>query len=241
MAKNDTTEKPKPDQKKCFIITPLGEEKSETRRRADGVINAVITPILDSLNIKVITPHGISTPGSIPQQVIQNILNCELVIANLTELNPNVMYELAVRHAKGTPVICIAENGTKLPFDISSERTIFYFNDMFGVEKLKSELSEMVESALKDKTQDNPIYRADREFKLREALIKNEDKNDISYLIDKIDALDNKINLMSQGNNSNPKQSVDNLNKIDNFYSKLTELGRKEVLKWETVENLMKQ
>lgn len=241
MAKDYTTEKPKPDQKKCFIITPLGEEKSETRRRADGVINAVITPVLDSLNIKVITPHGISTPGSIPQQVIQNILNCELVIANLTELNPNVMYELAVRHAKGTPVICIAENGTKLPFDISSERTIFYFNDMFGVEKLKSELSEMVESALKDKTQDNPIYRADREFKLREALIKNEDKNDISYLIDKIDALDNKINLMSQGNNSNPKQSVDNLNKIDNFYSKLTELGRKEALKWETVENFMKQ
>lgn len=211
MGKDDTTEKPKPDQKKCFIITPLGEEKSETRRRADGVINAVITPVLNSLNIEVITPHKISTPGSIPQQVIQNILYCELVIANLTELNPNVMYELAVRHAKGTPVICIAENGTKLPFDISSERTIFYNNDMYGVEILKSDLKKMVESALKDKTQDNPIYRADREFKLREALIKNEDKNDISYLIDKIDALDNKINLISQEKNSILKQLENNL------------------------------
>lgn len=211
MAKDDTTEKPKPDRKKCFIITPLGEEKSETRRKADGVINAVITPVLNSLNIEVITPHKISTPGSIPQQVIQNILYCELVIANLTELNPNVMYELAVRHAKGTPVICIAENGTKLPFDISSERTIFYNNDMYGVEILKSDLKKMVESALKDKTQDNPIYRADREFKLREALIKNEDKNDISYLIDKIDALDNKINLISQEKNSILKQLENNL------------------------------
>lgn len=218
MAKDDTTEKPKPDQKKCFIITPLGEEKSETRRRADGVINAVITPVLDSLNIKVITPHGISTPGSIPQQVIQNILYCELVIANLTELNPNVMYELAVRHAKGTPVICIAENGTKLPFDISSERTIFYNNDMYGVEVLKSDLKKMVENALKDKTQDNPIYRADRDFKLREAVIKNEDKNDVSYLIDKFDAFENKINLLTKRIDSDPvsKRTRYNLN-LDNY------------------------
>lgn len=218
MAKDDTTEKPKPDQKKCFIITPLGEEKSETRRRADGVINAVITPVLDSLNIKVITPHGISIPGSIPQQVIQNILYCELVIANLTELNPNVMYELAVRHAKGTPVICIAENGTKLPFDISSERTIFYNNDMYGVEVLKSDLKKMVENALKDKTQDNPIYRADRDFKLREAVIKNEDKNDVSYLIDKFDAFENKINLLTKKIDSDPvsKRTRYNLN-LDNY------------------------
>lgn len=200
MIKENTNNTQGTDKKKCcFIVTPLGEEKSETRRRADGVIEAVLRPVLKSLEIEMITPHGISSPGSIPQQVIQNILNCELVIANLTELNPNVMYELAVRHAKGTPVICIAEYGTKLPFDISSERTIFYNNDMFGVEILKNELKKMIEVALKDKTQDNPIYRADRDFKLREA-VKKEGNNDFSYLLDKIDSLDNKVSLLTKKN-----------------------------------------
>ena len=202
MIKENTNNTQGTDKKKCcFIVTPLGEEKSETRRRADGVIEAVLRPVLKSLEIEMITPHGISSPGSIPLQVIQNILNCELVIANLTELNPNVMYELAVRHAKGTPVICIAEYGTKLPFDISSERTIFYNNDMFGVDILKNELKKMIEVALKDKTQDNPIYRADREFKLREAVIKKEGDSDFSYLLDKIDSLDNKVSLLTKKNN----------------------------------------
>lgn len=196
MVKKNINNSQETDKKKCcFIITPLGEEKSETRRRANGVIEAVLRPVLESLEIEMITPHGISSPGSIPQQVIQNILSCELVIANLTELNPNVMYELAVRHAKGTPVICIAEHGTKLPFDISSERTIFYNNDMYGVESLKPQLKNMIEVALKDKNNDNPIYRADRDFKLREA-VKKEGNNDFSYLLDKIEALDNKVSLL---------------------------------------------
>jgi nucleoside 2-deoxyribosyltransferase len=229
MIKENTNNTQGTDKKKyCFIVTPLGEEKSETRRRADGVIEAVLRPVLKSLEIEMITPHGISSPGSIPQQVIQNILNCELVIANLTELNPNVMYELAVRHAKGTPVICIAEYGTKLPFDISSERTIFYNNDMFGVEILKNELKKMIEVALKDKTQDNPIYRADREFKLREA-IKREGDNDFSYLLDKIDSLDNKVSLLTKKNDYTfiTVDDTQLYKKPEDIYKKVSEILKK--------------
>lgn len=83
-----------------------------------------------------------------------------MVIANLTNLNPNVMYELSIRHAIRKPVLQICEEGTKLPFDIVDERTIFFTNDMQGVIELSKGLSKYVEESLRDEQPDNPIYRA---------------------------------------------------------------------------------
>lgn len=179
------------DNKKCFVITPIGPEESEIRRAADGLIGAVIRPVMDSLMFETHVAHEMPAPGSISRQVLQHVLEDEMVIANLTTLNPNVMYELAVRHCVGLPLVVLAERGTKLPFDVSDERTIFFSDDLWGGLELREQFKRAVESALANRDDpDNPITRVQQGKILREAA----SGNDLSTLIvEKLEFLDRSV------------------------------------------------
>ena len=180
----------------CFIITPIGAENSPIRKKTDGLINNVIKPVCEELNLVAIPAHEIDKPGSITRQVIQHIMNSKMVIANLTGLNPNVMYELAIRHAAKLPVVCLAEEGTLLPFDITTERTIFYTDDMYGAVKLVPDLRSKIESALGDENIDNPIYRAITDSKIIKDITDSNDPNTneaISYIINRLDSIESKL------------------------------------------------
>jgi len=148
--------------KKCFIITPIGNENSDTFRKAKGVIDSVIKPVLAECGFDDIKPaYEINVSGMINTQIINRIIEDDLVIANLTDNNPNVMYELCLRHVAAGPIIHICEEGTELPFDIKDSRTIFYKNDMLGVEELKDKVNSFLQEIVYEKEYiDNPIYVA---------------------------------------------------------------------------------
>lgn len=154
--------------RKCFIITPIGNDGSETFRKAKGVIDSVLKPILSDYDFGDIKPaYEINVSGMINTQIINRIVEDDLVIANLTGNNPNVMYELCLRHVAAKPIIHICEKGTVLPFDIKDSRTIFYTDDMLGVEELKDKMKLfMDEISYNDDYMDNPIYNARKYEKL---------------------------------------------------------------------------
>ncbi|UBR28716.1 hypothetical protein LCG60_19050 [Bacillus sp. SD-4] len=192
--------------KTCFIITPIGDDQSDIRRAADGVIDAVIVPALcemgfDEENIKV--AHRMPSPGSINKQVITSVLDCDIAIANLTNLNPNVMYELAIRHAARKPVIQICQKGTRLPFDITEERTIFFTNDMAGVIELTKNFKEMVVEAIDEEEPDNPIYRVIE----NNTIMKKIDENDPNkFLLHRMNSLEDNLSGLINSLNSNQLQ-----------------------------------
>lgn len=202
------------NKKKCFLITPIGASDSETRRFTDGLIKSTIKPMLTEMDIELFVAHEISSPGSITRQVIEHLLEDDLVIANLTELNPNVMYELAVRHAKRLPVVILAENDTDLPFDISDERSIFFENDMAGVEELKPKLKKAIASAIKDKKPDNPIYRAVSSNIINESSVTKDVDKVLLERLDDIESLINNLNV-SQKNRVTTEENANRLYSLE--------------------------
>lgn len=167
----------------CFIITPIGNDNGPERRFADGITNAVLRPVLEEYNLVPVVAHEISATGSINDQVIQHIYEDKLAICNLTGLNPNVMYELGVRYTMRKHTILICEKGTRLPFDIIAERTIFYANDIAGSIELRNNLIEMIDSIDFDDLPINPIFRV-LDFNKAMGNVKDQDAG--SALIEKL-------------------------------------------------------
>lgn len=197
----------KEQQKRCFIVTPIGSENDPIRRHIEGIFEAAIRPALED-KYKLIVAHKIYEPGSITKQVISEIYNAELVIANLTNRNPNVMYELAFRHSLGKPVIMIAELGTSLPSDIIMERTIFYQNDAQGVLELKKAI-EKAESEIDFSKVGSPIYdilhSIDRDVNILQ-IAQNDmqaGQEVLPYILEKLNKLEDMF-LTNKSSNSTP-------------------------------------
>ncbi|MBS7226289.1 MAG: hypothetical protein KH050_13330 [Clostridiaceae bacterium] len=185
---------------RCFVITPIGSESDPIRRHIDGIIEAVIEPALSD-KYEVVVSHKINEPGTITKQIIKEIYEDKLVIVNLTERNPNVMYELAFRHSLGKPVILIAEHGTGLPADIISERTIFYKNDAKGTLELKERIRK-AESEIDFAKTSSPIYDMLKEINQEISILNNEellgeddekDTDKLVYILNRLGKIENMI------------------------------------------------
>lgn len=145
--------------KECFIISPIGGEDSEIRKKSDKILKYIISPSVSEFGYNLIRADSISAPGMITSQIIKHILECPLLIADLSEKNPNVFYELALRHAVNKPVIQLISKGESIPFDISGVRTIIFdITDIENIDLTKIELKKQIRSIEKgEKIIDNPI------------------------------------------------------------------------------------
>lgn len=136
-----------PENKECFVISPIGPEDSEIRERADMMLNHVIESVMEEYGYDTIRADDIEEPGQITTQVLQHTVNSELVIADITNQNPNVFYELAIRHAAREPFIQVIEEGNEIPFDVHNQRTISIdIEDLNSVENAKGEIKRQIEA-----------------------------------------------------------------------------------------------
>jgi hypothetical protein len=143
----------------CFVIAPIGDPESETRKRSDQVLKHVIGPAAALCGYKALRADQISEPGMITSQVIQHIVEDPLVVADLTDRNPNVFYELAIRHAIRKPLVQLIKKGEQVPFDVAGTRTIHVdHHDLDSVEAAKQDIISQIHALEKDPTRlETPI------------------------------------------------------------------------------------
>lgn len=146
--------------KQCFLIAPIGDEGSETRRRSDQMLRYIINPILQECGYGSATrPDHLGKPGLIVPAVIERVMEDPLVIADLSDRDPIVYYLLAVRHMARRPIVKMIDASQPSPFDVAQSRIIRVdTHDLDSVDYCRSELRRQIKAAeKKPQDLDNPI------------------------------------------------------------------------------------
>ena len=151
--------------RECFVIMPIGSgDAYEVYRNR---YEEIIAPAVEGLQVdgsqvfRCVRADFVSSSGSITRDVLTRLYRSDAVIADLTDLNPNVFYELGVRHALRSGTILIALEGTKPPFDVGDMRVIPYKDRVGAQKKAIPEIQEMLKSLLEtERVVDSPVLHA---------------------------------------------------------------------------------
>lgn len=121
----------------CFVIMPFGEKTDADGKVIDFdaiydelIVPAVAGDVMQAAGgppIDCIRCDKIAQAGWVHRQMIESIHHSEVVVVDLSTLNPNVFFELGVRHALRTRVtVLLCRSGTKTPFNLQGFKVIRY-------------------------------------------------------------------------------------------------------------------
>ena len=156
-----------PESDKCFVIMPFGikplKDGSGGMYDFDKVYRVIIKRAIRQAGMEAVRADEQTGAHIIHTDMFKELRDRAVVLADLSSENPNVYYELGIRHVlspNGTVLMC--REGSELPFDIKLSRVIFYkFNgvdlDWEEVEQVTQQLQRALEQA-KTGAPDSPVH-----------------------------------------------------------------------------------
>jgi hypothetical protein len=130
---------------RVFVIMPFVEPY-------DTLYHEVIYPVAKEMGFDVIRVDEIQGPGVIVEDIQRQIENAHAVVAEISNHNPNVYYELGYAHALRKPAILLVrrQEGSSMPFDIRGYRAIFYDDSIGGKKNVERNLEQHLKAILRD-------------------------------------------------------------------------------------------
>lgn len=117
----------------AFVIMPFGVE-------FDAIYESFFKPVLTSAGFEVHRADELTSAEGIMRTIIRRLADSCIIVADLSDSNPNVYYELGLAHAMHKPVINLAQEVDELPFDIKGHRVIPYSTYFRTMDKAKADL-----------------------------------------------------------------------------------------------------
>jgi hypothetical protein len=135
----------------AFVIMPFDAELNE-------VYSAFIVPALEEAGYSVRRADNLDGQKNILRDIVEWISKSDLILADLTGLNPNVFYELGMAHALLRPVILMTQNIDELPFDLRSYRVITYNTHFARIASAREALRQTAFGAIRGELEwGNPV------------------------------------------------------------------------------------
>lgn len=153
----------RPAERTCFVIMPFGDKVDKDGKTVhfDEVYDTFIEPTIKALDIECIRCDKIVESGGIHNKMFTNIYDADVTVVDTTMLNPNVFYELGMRHSvKRNVTIIIQQAGTQIPFNISGFTIVSYkMDDPVALKQATESIQTMITNGLANvKKSDSPIY-----------------------------------------------------------------------------------
>ena len=148
--------------KECFVIMGFGKKQRPLQYDQidfDYIYKKLVCPAIEQSNLRPVRADEINTNELVSKKFFQKILTCDIVIADISALNANAMYELGVRHAlRPYSTVIIKDDLTDFPFDINQNSIITYSHQLKGgqLEKSKQLLVQRIENL--NHELDSPVY-----------------------------------------------------------------------------------
>jgi hypothetical protein len=153
--------------KTCYLSIPFGIKLDAQGRRIDfdAVYRLLLLPCLRKIGFEVSRPDDLESSVVLQRAVFEAVLRSDLMLADVTGNQPNVLYELGIRHAlRRNATIAVMASGGVIPFDLQLVRIIPYELDDEGIPRQEAigRFRERLESVLRERlnqtTSDSPLF-----------------------------------------------------------------------------------
>jgi hypothetical protein len=133
----------------CFVIMPIGKTSGKhSEEYWHEHYYTFLKPLIEE-NANLKAERSEALRGDILREIITNLVVARVVVADLTDNNCNVYWELGGRQSFKHCTVTIAETQSKIPFDIFAKGTLRYYpNDYIRNTKFREKFKKALEDCL---------------------------------------------------------------------------------------------
>jgi len=210
----------------CFVIMPISDAPGYESGHFSRVYEYLLKPSIEAAGFEAVRADDEAKTDYIVTGIIKRIVESDMLLCDISTKNPNVLYELGIRHAFGKPVAIIKDKDTGKIFDIQGLR-YYEYNESLRIDTVENDIVKIAETIQKTHaSKDDGFNSAVSLAMMQSADVpqKKEISRDIQFVLNAIHGLESKISQQG-GQSSSNISSKQNMTKTVGLNNEMFSVG----------------